>query len=117
MAYDPKNPASIFEGDNLEQFAAGLTNAYALKRGLGGEPCREDVGVCMVALTDGEQSLAAEQLLPVPAGLSYARKHAKMLCESITACRTPEMMERLVEAALATAYVDGRSAGREVREP
>jgi len=58
MPYDPKRPESIFEGDNLAQFAAGLNNAYALKHGLGGEPGREDVGVCMVALTDGEQSLA-----------------------------------------------------------
>jgi hypothetical protein len=55
MAYDPKNPASIFEEDNLAQFAAGLTNAYALRHGLGGDPWREDVGVCMVALEDTRQ--------------------------------------------------------------
>jgi hypothetical protein len=58
MAYDPKRPESIFDGDNLAQFAAGLLNASMLRQGLGGEPGREDVGVCMVALTDGEQSLA-----------------------------------------------------------
>jgi hypothetical protein len=55
MAYDPKNPASIFEEDNLAQFAAGLTNTYALRHGLGGDPGREDVGVCMVALEDTRQ--------------------------------------------------------------
>jgi hypothetical protein len=59
MAYDPKRPASIFDGDNLVHFAAGLANAYRLKYGMaGGEPGREDVGVCMVALADGERSLA-----------------------------------------------------------
>jgi hypothetical protein len=59
MAYDPKRPESIFDGDNLKQFAAGLANAYRLKHGMAGvEPGRDDVGVCMVALTDGEQSLA-----------------------------------------------------------
>jgi hypothetical protein len=58
MAYDPKLPGSIFDGDNLLQFVIGLNNAYALKHGLGGEPGRDDVGVCMCALADGEQSIA-----------------------------------------------------------
>ena len=60
MPYDPKNPATIFEGDNLAQFAQGLTNAYALKHGLGGDPGREDVGVCMVTLSDAEKLLKGE---------------------------------------------------------
>jgi len=41
MAYDPKRPESIFDGDNLLRFAAGLQNAYALKHKLGGDPGRE----------------------------------------------------------------------------
>jgi hypothetical protein len=57
MAYDPKRPESIFDGDNLLQFAAGLTNAYALRHGLGGDPGRDDVGVCMCALEDARQEL------------------------------------------------------------
>jgi hypothetical protein len=58
MAYDPKRPESIFEGDNLFQFAIGLNNAYQLKHGIGdADPFREDVGVCMVALGDAQQAL------------------------------------------------------------
>jgi hypothetical protein len=55
--YDPRRPASIFEGDNVAQFAMGLNNAYALKHKLGGDVTRPDVGACMVALADAEASL------------------------------------------------------------
>jgi hypothetical protein len=49
MPYDPRNPASIFEGDNLRQFARGLSHAQAI--GAVGE-LRDDTGVCMVALAN-----------------------------------------------------------------
>lgn len=63
MAYDPKRPESIFEGDNCFQFAIGLCNAYKLKLGVGtdADPFREDVGVCMVALAEAEATVAASE--------------------------------------------------------
>ena len=58
--YDPKNPPSIFDGDNLVQFLTGMNNAYALKHGLGGTLDREDVGICMKALSDTEDAALTE---------------------------------------------------------
>lgn len=55
MAYDPKRPATIFDDDNLTQFMAGLTNAYALRNGIGGTLDRDDIGVCMKAISDEEE--------------------------------------------------------------
>jgi hypothetical protein len=55
MAYDPRNPMSIFEGDNAFEFLNGLSNAAAIKLGTGGDPFRPDVGVCMVALEAADQ--------------------------------------------------------------
>ena len=60
MAYDPKSPSSIFDGDNLFQFAIGLNNAYKLKAGLGGDVDRPDLGVCMVALEDASSLVRGE---------------------------------------------------------
>ena len=60
MAYDPKNPASIFDGDNLFQFACGLNNAQAIKLGVGGDVSRPDLGTCMVAISDAEKTLESE---------------------------------------------------------
>ena len=56
--YDPRNPASIFEGDNLLQFMQGLHNAQRLRLGIdGGDLSRDDVGVCMTALSDADETL------------------------------------------------------------
>ena len=58
MSYDPKNPASIFEGDNLIDFMQGLQNAYKLRHGIeGGDLGRDDVGFHMAALGDAEDML------------------------------------------------------------
>lgn len=62
MPYDPRNPASLFEGDNLLGFMSGLNNAYALKHNLpSGDLGRDDVGVCMSALSDAERELEAHR--------------------------------------------------------
>ena len=56
--FDPRNPVSIFEGDNLLQFMQGLHNAQRLRLGIdGGDLSRDDVGVCMKALSDAEETL------------------------------------------------------------
>ena len=59
--YGPKKPVSIFDGDNLAQFAAGLLNASMLRQGLGGDPGRADVGTCMVVLSDTENEQQRKQ--------------------------------------------------------
>lgn len=62
MSYDPKNPASIFAGDNLIDFMQGLQNAYKLRHGIdGGDLNREDVGFHMAALSDAEERLKSEE--------------------------------------------------------
>jgi hypothetical protein len=55
--YDPKNPASIFEGDNLWQLACGISNAHNIKKGYGGDVTRPDLGISMCLLSDAEQEL------------------------------------------------------------
>lgn len=56
--YNPKNPASIFEGDNLMDFMQGLQNAYKLRHGIdGGDLSRDDVGFHMKSLSDAEETL------------------------------------------------------------
>jgi hypothetical protein len=60
MPYDPRNPMSLLDGNNLLDFANGLNNAYCLKMKLpAGDPFREDVGVCTTALSEAEQELEA----------------------------------------------------------
>jgi len=54
MAYDPRNPISIFDGDNAFEFMKGLSNAASIKLGTGGDPFRPDLGVCMQALDEAE---------------------------------------------------------------
>ncbi len=57
MPFDPTRPESIFEGNNLFDFACGLSNAATLRLGTGGDPFRHDVGVCMKALGDANAEL------------------------------------------------------------
>ncbi len=58
--YDPKRPESIFEADNLFQFAVGLNNAAALRLGVGGDLSRPDLGLCMKAITEAEATHATD---------------------------------------------------------
>lgn len=59
MPYDPSNPASIFHGDNLFQFAVGLNNAHAIRLGVGGDVTRPDLGICMEAVAEAQMTLSA----------------------------------------------------------
>lgn len=55
--YDPNRPESIFEGNNLITYTAGLTNAYKLMHGLGGDRTRPDVRVCAEEILRAEMEI------------------------------------------------------------
>jgi hypothetical protein len=58
--YDPRNPATIFDGETLWQFALGLNNAHAIRLGLpSGNLSRPDLRLCMKAITDANNELEA----------------------------------------------------------